>query len=191
MTPSSRDTDSRSSPRSRRSTVSRLRRAENRPPRPRPAGPSGRPPGFLRRRRAGLDPDAARLAQSEVRQGLDVEHDAVRVPAHWHAAGLRGDERRRDRDAAARLACPPGDGAAGARTHQHGDGMGRGDGPESRQPMRPHRAGPGPAAESGPAHAGAAPSRRGGGHRRGAGGGGSARGDARLRVPRAHGGAIR
>ena len=35
--PSSRDTDSRSSPRSRRSTVSRLRRADNRPPRPRPA----------------------------------------------------------------------------------------------------------------------------------------------------------
>ena len=34
-----------------------------------PSGPSGRPPGFLRRRRAGLDPDAARLAQSEVRQG--------------------------------------------------------------------------------------------------------------------------
>ena len=39
--------------------------------------------------------------------------------------------------------------------------------------------------------AGAAPSRRGGGHRRGAGVGGSARGEARLRVPRAHGGAIR
>ena len=35
--PTARDTDSRSSPRNRRSTTSRLRPAENRPPRPRPA----------------------------------------------------------------------------------------------------------------------------------------------------------
>ena len=59
------------------------------------------------------------------------------------------------------------------------------------QPVRPHQAGSGPAAESGPAHAGAAPSRRGGGHRRSAGVGCSSRGEARIRVPRAHGGAIR
>ena len=70
MTPSSRDTDSRSSPRSRRSTVSRLRRADNRPPRPRPAAP----PGFLRRRRhlIGLPhldtPPASTLSQSSVQE---------------------------------------------------------------------------------------------------------------------------
>ena len=37
MIPTARDTDSRSSPRNRRITTSRLRPAENRPPRPRPA----------------------------------------------------------------------------------------------------------------------------------------------------------
>ena len=88
----------------------RLRPPQARPRRWRPArreAPSPAHADLRRRGRAGLDPDAARLAQSEVRQGLDVEPDAVRVPAHWPAAGLRRDERRRDRDAAARLACPP------------------------------------------------------------------------------------
>ena len=40
--PTARDTDSRSSPRNRRSTTSRLRPAENRPPRPCPAAYAGR-----------------------------------------------------------------------------------------------------------------------------------------------------
>ena len=33
------------------------------------------------RRRGGLRPDAPRLAQSQARQGLDVEHDPLHVPA--------------------------------------------------------------------------------------------------------------
>ena len=68
--PNSRDTDSRSSPRSRRSTVARLRRAENRPLRSRSAAA----PVALRRRRflnllPHLDtPPARTLSQSSVQE---------------------------------------------------------------------------------------------------------------------------
>ena len=69
----SRDTDSRSSPRSRRSTVTRLRRAENRPL-VTLGGRSGRPPSSRRRRRTlivlpHLDtPPARTLSQSSVQE---------------------------------------------------------------------------------------------------------------------------
>ena len=67
---------------------------------------------FRRRRRGGLRPDAARLAQLQARPGLAVEHGPPRVPASRQAARHRGDERRRGRGAPRRLARAVGDGAA-------------------------------------------------------------------------------
>ena len=65
-------------------------------------------------------------------------------------------------------------GPARAPADPHGAGMGRGDGVQDRQPMRPNRADPRSAERRGDTHAGLAASRRGVGDRDGAGVGGAA-----------------
>ena len=58
-----------------------------------------------RSRRARGAAEAGRLAQSEVRPRLDVEPEAVHLPAHRRDAGLGGAERRRRLDGG--LSCLP------------------------------------------------------------------------------------
>ena len=93
--PNSRNTDSRSSPRSRRSTVARLRRAENRPFRSRSAARSSRPPGALRRRRflnllPHLDtPPARTLSQSSVQENSRAQENHCPRTLWRYTPGMR------------------------------------------------------------------------------------------------------
>ena len=70
MIPNSRDTDSRSSPRSRRSTVARLRRAENRPLRSRSAAA----PVALRALSAAVDSSPCCLISTLLLRELSRNH---------------------------------------------------------------------------------------------------------------------
>ena len=68
-----RDTDSRSSPRSRQSTVARLRRAENRPFRSRSAAA----PVALRAPAAAADPEQQERVDLRIQEFFDLENAHV------------------------------------------------------------------------------------------------------------------
>ena len=120
-------------------------------------------PTFCRRRRSRAGTETGRMEQLPAREHLDSQPGNLRLPADRRATGVRGDQRRRPGGPDAHLAREGADRPAGAPARPRGAGMGRGDGAEARQPVRPHRAGPRTAAGARAAHAGAAASRRAGG----------------------------
>ena len=171
-----------------------VREPEAGPRRWRPPGreAAGRVDAHLRGRDpAGLEPAAAGLALPSACAALAEQPGALRHPPHRGDADIGSDERRRDRDSRSDLARRATHRPEVAPAHPRGHGVGRGDGPSARQPVRPDRPGARSAGGACSAHAGVA-ARRGGVRDRD--GGGVERADGReagVRVSGADGGTLR